>query len=111
MALALPFRLGHFRLDSLEVDAGAVAGAGDIRDFARTAYAGSMQYYHPTAVRLAVSAGLYLLPGRSAFLSKLGIPEDAIQSEAVPAGRRFVEAARPLTEAVYALLDEHGIAL
>lgn len=98
-------------VDSLEADSGAVAGAGDIRGFARAAYFGSMQYYHPTAVRMAVSAGLYLLPGRETFLSKLGIPEDAIQSEAVPAGRRFVKAARPLTDAVYALLHEHGVRL
>ena len=97
-------------VESLEAD-GPAHGNSDLRAVARSAYAGSMRYYHPAAVRMAVSAGLYLLPGREAFLEKLGIPAGSVQTVAAPQGRRFVAAARPLTEAIHALLLAQGVNL
>ena len=97
-------------VESLEADE-AAQGDNDLRAVARSAYAGSMRYYHPAAVRMAVSAGLYLLPGREAFLGKLGIPVGSVRTVAAPQGRRFVAAARPLTEAVHALLRDRGVNL
>ena len=78
-----------------------------LRVSAKRAFSGSIEYYLAWAVKKAVAAGLYLLPSRDAFLTKIGETEETARGPA----ERVVAATTPVLDHVYGIYADLGIDL